>query len=66
METLIEDYKEQFEDIICRLDEFEDVELHAKAMIQGFELAIMSTLRYHEDCLKTYKMLHAEYLGIKR
>ena len=35
-------------------------------MMEGFELAINDWLVYHEDALKSYRELHARFLGINR
>ena len=38
----------------------------AVAMLEGFERAIMSWMSYHEECIKSYRELHARFLGIDR
>ncbi len=36
----------------------------AKAIMAGFELAIMDWPSHHENCIKSYRDLHALFLGI--
>ena len=38
----------------------------AVAMLEGFEQAIFSWLEYHEASIKSYRELHARFLGIDR
>ena len=35
-------------------------------MLEGFEKAIMDWMTYHEECIKSYRDLHARFLGIDR
>ena len=36
------------------------------AILEGFERAINDWLTYHENCIKSYRQMHAAFLGIKR
>ena len=36
----------------------------ATNMLRGFELAIIDWMTYHEKCIKSYRDLHAQFLGI--
>ena len=38
----------------------------AVAMLEGFERAIMDWLDYHDNCQKSYRLLHPRFLGIDR
>tara|TARA_Y100000817_G_scaffold296975_1_gene272937 strand:- start:1237 stop:1527 length:291 start_codon:yes stop_codon:yes gene_type:complete len=61
-------YEELFADIMADVgtglpERDEEV---AEAMMAGFEKALIGWLNYHETCIKSYKELHARFLGISR
>ncbi len=61
-------FREQFADILADVsvgDRDRD-KVTAINMMQGFELAICDWLTYHEDASKSYRELHAKFLGIDR
>ena len=61
-------YKNCFADILSDAGCGEQTidEEHADAILQGFEEAINEWLAYHESCIKSYRNMHAAFLGIKR
>ena len=58
----------QFADILeaaATGDALKDKEV-AENLMEGFEIAINDWLCYHEDACKSYRELHARFLGIAR
>ena len=61
-------YAAQFSDVIADVGtgiKERDAQT-AVAMMHGFELAITQWMDYHDECIKSYKQLHARFLGIAR
>ena len=61
-------FREQFADILADVsvgDRDRD-KATAENMMEGFELAINDWLSYHEDACRSYRELHAKFLGIDR
>jgi len=61
-------FSAQFADILCEASVGDVTRDQATIdnMMEGFELAINDWLSYHEDCCRTYREVHAKFLGIDR
>ena len=61
-------FREQFSDILSdvAVGDLDRDKATAENMMEGFELAINDWLSYHEDACKSYRELHARFLGIAR
>ena len=61
-------FREQFADILADVSVGDRDRDKATAinMMEGFEMAINDWLVYHEDAIKSYRALHAKFLGIDR
>ena len=59
-------FREQFADILADVSvgDADRDKATAENMMEGFELAINDWLCYHEDACKSYRALHAKFLGI--
>jgi hypothetical protein len=61
-------YRHHFGDILADVGTGEpkrDLDT-AVAIMQGFELAIIDWMKYHEDAAKSYRNLHGRFLLCKR
>ena len=57
------DYKSLFADIIGDVgDELPDADERAIEILDGFEQAIISWMKYHEDAAARYRELHRRFL----
>ena len=61
-------FRQQFADILADVSvgDVDRDKATAENMMEGFELAINDWLCYHEDACKSYRELHAKFLGINR